>query len=126
MKFLTKEQIIERISAMYLNTKRGFTIYHFVEFADLDYAHFRRVYKQEVPMTESVQRKLSRALTALENGEAGPRRDIAGRKSLGYHRKEEQRPTMTRSMGLQNVGGEIKMRVGIVNKYSFNNKKILK
>lgn len=126
MKILTKQQIIDRISAMYLNKARGFTIYHFVEFADLDYTHFRRVYKQESPMTESMQRKLSRALTALENGEAGPRMDIAGRKSVGYHRREEQRPAMTRGMGLQNVGGEIKMRIGIVNKYSFNHKKILK
>jgi hypothetical protein len=33
---------------------------------------------------------------------------------------------MARSIGLQNVGGEIKMRIGIVNKYSFNPKKILK
>ncbi len=76
-------------------------------------------------MSELSQRKLSRALLALENGEAGPRMDIAGRKSVGYHRREEQRPTMARSMGLQNVGGEFKMRVGIVNKYAFNNKKII-
>jgi len=126
MKFLTKQQIIDRISAMYLNRNRGFTMYQFTDFAEIDYAHFRRVYKQELPMTESIQRKLSRALTALENGEAGPRRDIAGRKSVGYHRKEEQRPAMARSMGLQSVGGEIKIRIGIVNKYSFNHKKILK
>lgn len=126
MKILTKQQIIDRISAMYLNKNRGFTMYHFVDFSDIDYAHFRRVYKQESPMTESIQRKLSRALIALENGEAGPRRDIAGRKSVGYHRREEQRPAMARSMGLQSVGGEIKMRIGIVNKYSFNHKKILK
>jgi hypothetical protein len=126
MKILTKQQIIDRISAMYLNKARGFTIYHFVEFVGIDYAHFRRVYKQELPMTETIQRKISRALTALENGEAGPRMDIAGRKSIGYHRKEEQRPAMARSIGLQNVGGEIKMRIGIVNKYSFNPKKILK
>ena len=126
MKILTKQQIIDRISAMYLNKNRGFTMYHFVDFSDIDYTHFRRVYKQESPMTESIQRKLSRALIALENGEAGPRRDIAGRKSVGYHRREEQRPAMARSMGLQSVGGEINMRIGIVNKYSFNHKKILK
>jgi hypothetical protein len=125
MKILTKEEIFARIKAMYLNKQRGFKMYHFVEFADFDYRHFRRIYTEYVPMTELSQRKLSRALLALENGEAGPRMDIAGRKSVGYHRKEEQRPTMARSIGLQNVGGEFRMRVGIVNKYTFNNKKII-
>lgn len=124
MRVLTKQEILARIKAMYLNKARGFRMYHFVEFAEFDYRHFRRIYTEEAPMTEASQRRLSRALLALENGEAGPRRDIAGRRSVGYHRKEEQRPAMARTMGLQNVGGEIRMRVGIANKYSFNNKKI--
>jgi hypothetical protein len=68
--------------------------------------------------TELTQRKLSKALLALERGEAGPRIDILGKKFIGFH--PEAKPVLRRSMGLEMTADGFKMKVGITNKYDFS------
>ena len=76
-------------------------------------------------MTETSQRRLSRALLALENGEAGIRMDIAGRKFLGYHAQHEVKPTMKRETAIVKTENGFSLSVKPVNKYDYSRENLL-
>ena len=116
---LTKQEIIRRLGTMRSNRKRGFTMRMFAEFACIGYRHMEAITRDgDSNFTELTQRKLSKALLALERGDAGPRIDILGRKFIDYHPKSK--PVLRRSMGLEITSDGIKMKVGIKNKYDFS------
>lgn len=120
---LTKAEILKRLATMRSNRKRGFTMKMFAEFASMDYRHLESVTRDRTDtFTEVTQRKLSRALLALERGEAGPRIDILGKKFIGFNQKAK--PVLRRSMGLTVTDGEFKVRVGLNNKYDFSKPKL--
>ena len=115
---LSKEEILRRMENMRSNRRRGFTMKQFAEFALINYRHMEAVTKYRIDsFTELTQRKLSKALLALERGEAGPRMDILGRKFVDYHQKP--RPALRRTIGLSLGPEGIQMKVGIENKYDF-------
>lgn len=116
---LTKQEIIRRLNTMRSNRKRGFTMIMFANFACIGYRHMEAITRDgDSTFTELTQRKLSKAILALENGEAGPRVDILGRKFLDYHPKAK--PVLRRSIGLEITPEGFKMKVGIKNKYDFS------
>lgn len=116
---LTKAEIIRRLEAMRVKRKRGFTMKMFAEFACMNYRHMESVTRNQADtFTELTQRKLSKALLALEAGEAGPRIDILGRKFIGYHKNPK--PVLRRAVGLEKTADGFRMKVGIVNKYDFS------
>jgi hypothetical protein len=116
---LTKEEISRRIAAMRSNRKRGFSMKMFAEFALMDYRHMESIVRDNKDtFTELSQRKLSKALLALENGEAGPRVDILGRKFIGFHPKPK--PVLKRSLGIEKTAEGFKVKLGITNKYDFS------
>jgi len=116
---LTKQEIIRRLGVMRSKRKRGFTMRMFASFAAIGYRHMESITRDQTSnFTELTQRKLSRALMALERGEAGPRIDILGKKFIDFHPKAK--PVLRRSMGLQMTADGFKMKVGITNKYDFS------
>lgn len=116
---LTKSEILRRLDAMRSKRNRGFTMKMFAEFACINYRHMESVCRnQSDTFTELTQRKLSKALLALETGEAGPRIDILGRKFIGYNKTAK--PVLRRSMGIEISPNGFKMKVGITNKYDFS------
>ena len=116
---LTKLEILRRLDAMRSKRNRGFTMKMFAEFACINYRHMESVTRnQSDTFTELTQRKLSRALLALEAGEAGPRIDILGRKFIGY--SKNPKPVLRRSVGLQIGADGFRVKVGLVNKYDFS------
>jgi len=116
---LTKAEILRYLATMRSNRKRGFTMRMFADFAAIGYRHMEAITRDgDSTFTELTQRKLSKALLALEHGEAGPRVDILGRKFIGYHPKAK--PVLRRSMGLEITPDGFKMKVGITNKYDFS------
>lgn len=116
---LGKTDILKRLEVMRSNRKRGFTMKMFAEFASMDYRHLESVTRDRADtFTELTQRKLSKALLALERGEAGPRVDILGRKFIGYHPKAK--PVLRRSVSLTATSDGFKVKVGLANKYDFS------
>ena len=116
---LTKEEIIRRCDAMRKNRRKGFSMKMFAEFACMNYRHFEAVLRdRKDTFTETSQRKLSRALLALERGEAGPRIDILGNRFVGYHPKPK--PVYRRSMGIEKTSDGFKISIGLKNKYDFS------
>jgi hypothetical protein len=120
---LAKEEIIRRVDAMRKNRRKGFSMKMFAEFACMNYRHFEAVLRDRKDnFTESSQRKVSKALLALEKGEAGPRMDILGKRFIGYHPKPK--PVYRRSMGIEKTRDGFKIAIGLQNKYSFSTKRL--
>jgi hypothetical protein len=117
---LPKDEIYRRVDAMRKNRRKGFSMKMFAEFACMNYRHFEAVLRDT--FTESSQRKVSKALLALEKGEAGPRMDILGKRFIGYHPKPK--PVYRRSMGIEKTRDGFKIAIGLQNKYSFSNKRL--
>lgn len=116
---LTKDDIMRRLANMRSNRRRGFSMRQFATFALIDYRHLEAVTRDKKnTFTELTQRKLSKALLALEAGEAGPRVDILGQKFIGYHK--ETKPVIRRSVGLTYSADGFQMKVGLANKYDFS------
>jgi hypothetical protein len=119
MLVLTKEEIIARYRALSANRKRGFPLRFFCEFAGV---HIRNVNKmcleQSQPMSELSQRKLSKAFLALETGEAGLRFDILGKKFIGWHPKNQQKPYLKRSIGLKMGENGFELQISRVNRFA--------
>ena len=116
---LPKTEILRRLDAMRSKRNRGFTMKMFAEFACINYRHMEAVCRNRSDtFTELTQRKLSKAILALEAGEAGPRIDILGKKFIGYHKAPK--PVLRRAVGLTQTVDGFKVKVGIVNKYDFS------
>jgi hypothetical protein len=125
---LTIEELRTRMDAMRAQRRRGFSIQMFAKFAGVDYRNLKKMFfeKNEVPITNLSQRKLSRALLALEKGEAGMRIDIAGRKKLDYHPPKDFGLTLRRGYQINFANGTVGLTVKPVNKYDFNKQNLLK
>lgn len=120
---LSKEEIIRRVDAMRKNRRKGFSMKMFAEFACINYRHFEAVLRDRSnTFTESTQRKVSKALLALERGEAGPRMDILGKRFIGWHPKPK--PVYRRSMGIEKTGEGFKISIGLQNKYDFSKRRL--
>ena len=98
----------------------------FAKFACVDYRNMKKMFfEKTIPVSETSQRRLSRALLALENGEAGMRIDIAGRKFLGFHSAKEVKPSMKKSFLISFGNNAIQLTVQPVNKYDFDRPHLL-
>ena len=124
---LTVAAIEQRIKNMNANRKRGFSMEEFARFACIDYRNMKKmIFEGSMRMTETSQRRLSRALLALEMGEAGIRMDIAGRKVLGYHAQHEVKPTMKRGNLIVRTNEGFGLSIKPVNKYDYSQPHVLK
>lgn len=97
----------------------------FARFACIDYRNLKKMVFEGMRMTETSQRRLSRALLALEMGEAGIRMDIAGRKFLGYHAQHEVKPTLKRGNLIVKTNEGFSLSVKPVNKYDYSQDRLL-
>lgn len=123
---LTIAAIETRIKNMNANRKRGFPMEEFARFACVDYRNMKKmIFEGSMRMTETSQRRLSRALLALEMGEAGIRMDIAGRKFLGYHAQHEVKPTIKRAASIVKSENGFSLSVKPVNKYDYSQDRLL-
>lgn len=99
----------------------------FAKLAGVDYRNMKKAFfEQKMPVSETTQRRISKALQALENGEAGMRMDIAGRMILDYHPPKDFGKTMRRGYTLELSNGKISLSVKPVNKYDYTKPHLLK
>jgi hypothetical protein len=124
---LTIQEIEKRIQSMNLDRKRGFSMEEFSRFACIDYRNLKKMCLEgSIPITELSQRKLSKALLALEKGEAGLRMDIAGRKYLDFHPSSEYKIPMKRGISIEKTNDGFSLSVKPVNKMSYSTEHLLK
>ena len=97
---------------------RGISVQLFADLAGMSKGHLMDVFFYETePLTETVQRRVSKAYTEWRDGEVAIMQNRDNTKFVQY-RKEAQ-PVMERSNALQFVNGGIKIKMGITNKYDY-------
>ncbi len=111
---------LRRISKRFLQDKnRGISIPLFAELAGLSTSHIRDVFLNESePMTEYVQRRVSKAYQEWIKGEVAimQNRDT----SLFVQYRKEAKPIFHKSSKLTLINGEIKINMGIKPKYDYS------
>lgn len=124
---LSIAEIRLRLQNMRENRRRGYSMAAFAKLAGVDYRNMKKAFfEQKMPVSETTQRRISKALQALENGEAGMRMDIAGRMILDYHPPKDFGKTMRRGYTLELSNGKISLSVKPVNKYDYTKPHLLK
>ena len=111
---------LRRVMMRFLQDKdRGISMPLFADLAGISLSHLKDVFLNETePLTEYVQRRASKAYNEWLNGEVAIMQNRDTSKFVQY--RKEARPTLHRSTGLQVVNGEIKIKVGISNRYDYS------
>mgnify|MGYP006982874318 CR=1 FL=1 len=116
---IPKTELKRIIKRMMDDPDRGISLQLFSELAGINKSTLVDVFiNQTLPLSEYVQRRVSKAYIAWKNGQVAVMQNRDRTRFVEYRR--QPKPPMARSMGLQVVNGEIKLNVGIrnINDYS--------
>jgi transcriptional regulator GlxA family with amidase domain len=120
-------EIKKRLHNMRENRRRGYSMAAFAKLAGVDYRNMKKAFFElKMPVSETTQRRISKALQALEDGQAGMLMDIAGRMILDYHPPKEFGKTLKRGYTLELTNGKIGLSVKPINKYDYTKPPLLK
>ena len=98
---------------------RGISTQLFADLAGISKVHLQDVFLYcTEPLTERIQYRVSKAYNEWKNGEVAIMQNQDRTRFVEYRR--EAKPIMSRTTGLQVVNGEIKIKVGISNKYDYS------
>ena len=98
--------------------QRGISMELFAELAGVSKSHIKDVFLYETePMTEYVQRRVSKAYTEWTNGEVAIMQNRDNSKFVQY--RKESKPIMQKKTILQVVDGKIALKIGIAPKYDY-------
>lgn len=116
---IPRKELLRIVKRFLRDKDRGISIPLFADLAGISLAHLRAVFMDETePLTEYVQRRVSKAYTEWVNGEVAIMQNRDTSKFVQY--RKEAKPVLKRSTGLQVVNGEIKIKVGISNRYDYS------
>jgi len=98
--------------------QRGISMELFAELAGVSKSHIKDVFLYETePMTEYVQRRVSKAYTEWVNGEVAIMQNRDNTKFVQY--RKEAAPVLQKTTNLQVVNGKITLKIGIKPKYDY-------
>ena len=119
---IPKKELIRLIKNFLDDPKRGISIEMFCDLCGIASITLIEVFRdEELPLTEYIQRKVSKGYQEWANGEVAIMANKDRTKFLQY--RKEPKPRLVRSMGLQVVNGQISMKIGVRNRsdYSYRN-----
>ena len=121
MNVIPKQELKRIIRKFLVDQERGISIPLFADLAGLSISQIRDVFlNDKEPLTEYVQRRVSKAYTEWKNGEVAIMQNRDTSKFVQY--RKEAKPSLKRSTTLQVINGEIKVKVGIVNRYDYSDR----
>ena len=119
MQPLSKAELKRQIKRFLADKDRGISIPMFAQLAGISRATLLDVFDYETePMSETTQRRVNKAYFAWLNGEIAIMQNRDRTKFVQY--RKEAKPVLERTTGLQVVNGEIKLKLGITNKYDYS------
>jgi hypothetical protein len=114
------QPVIPRAELLRIMTKfmadphRGISVKLFAELSGISLSTMKDVFiKHELPLTEYIQRRVSKAYESWLRGEIAIMQNRDATRFVEFRKKP--RPKFVRSVGLEVVNGQIKVRVGITN-----------
>lgn len=114
-------QDLKRTIQRFLSDKnRGISIPLFAELCGVSVAILRLVFiKEEEPLTEYVQRRVSKGYQSWLRGEVAVMMNRDQTRFVQY--RKEPKPRVARSIGLEVQNGQIKLKIGLKNKADYSN-----
>jgi hypothetical protein len=121
MNSVIPRQELKRTIKRFLSDKnRGISIPLFAELCGVSVAILRLVFiKEEEPLTEYVQRRVSKGYQSWLRGEVAVMMNRDQTRFVQY--RKEPKPRVARSMGLEVQNGQIKLKIGLKNKADYSN-----
>jgi len=116
---LTKVELLRQIKKFLQDPDRGISHAMFAELCGINKFYMMDVFVyQTEPLSETVQIRVNKGYDAWKRGIV---KTMVRRNQTRYvdYRKEPQ-PLLAPSMGLKLVGGELKLRVGMVNRHDYS------
>jgi len=116
---LTKVELLRQIKKFLKDPDRGISHPMFAELCGINVDHMRDVFLYQTnPLTETVQIRVNKGYDAWKKGmvKTMVRRD----KSRFVDYRKEPQHDIAPSMGLKLVGGQLKLRVGMVNRRDYS------
>lgn len=111
---IPKAELKRIIKRMMDDPDRGISLQLFSELAGINKSTLVDVFiNQTLPLTEYVQRRVSKAYTSWQKGQVAIMQNRDRTKFVEY--RKEAKPPLTRGYGLQVVGGQIKLNIGVRN-----------
>ena len=119
MKPTIPKTTLRRAIKRFLQDKnRGISIDLFAQLAGISTSHLKDVFLYESePMTEYIQRRVSKAYTEWVNGEVAIMQNRDNTKFVQY--RKEATPVLQKTTNLQVVNGKITLKIGIKPKYDY-------
>lgn len=115
---IPKKELMRIIKAFLEDKGRGIPINLFAELCGVDRRTLQYVFQEEkYPMTEMVQRRVSKGYDAWRNGEIAVM-ERYGKKWIEW--RKQPKPRMVRGYGLTVKNGEIKLDLGIKNRLDYS------
>jgi len=114
-------QDLKRTIKRFLSDKnRGISIPLFAELCGVSVAILRLVFiKEEEPLTEYVQRRVSKGYQSWLRGEVAVMMNRDQTRFIQY--RKEPKPRVARFIGLEVQNGQIKLKIGLKNKADYSN-----
>ena len=101
------------------DSQRGISIELFAQLAGLSASIIKLVFVYETePLTEYVQRRVSKAYTEWKNGEVSIMQNRDQTRFVQY--RKDAKPVLEKKNSLQLVNGQIKLKIGIENRYDYS------
>jgi hypothetical protein len=98
---------------------RGISIPLFSDLSGVSISQLRDVFlNDKEPLTEYVQRRVSKAYNEWKNGEVAIMQNRDSSKFVQY--RKEARPALEKTNKLEVINGEIKIKLGISKKYDYS------
>jgi AraC-like DNA-binding protein len=118
MPTLPKSVLRRAIKRFLLDKDRGISMELFAELAGLSKSHIKDVFLYETePLTEYVQRRVSKAYTEWTNGEVAIMQNRDKTRFVQY--RQQAKPVLEKKTSLQVVNGKISLKIGIAPKYDY-------
>ena len=115
---IPKKELLRAVKALMADKNRGITQDLFAELCGVDKRTIQYVFMEEkYPMTELVQRRVSKGYDAWRNGEIAVM-ERYGKKWIEWRKTPKMR--MVRGYGLTVKDGQIKLDIGIKNRLDYS------
>jgi hypothetical protein len=116
---ILKRDLLPLMYRFLKDKNRGISVKLFAELAGVNSNHLLDVFFYHTePLTERMQRRVSKAFLAWQGGEVAIMQNPDRTKFVEY--RKQAKPVMVRHTGLQVINGEIKMQIGLKPKYDYS------
>ena len=115
----TKVELLRIIRRFLKDHDRGISINLFADLCGISSTSLKDIFLNETePLSEYMQRRVNKGYREWMAGEVAIMQNRDNTKFVQYRR--DAKPVLQRTTGLQVVNGEIKIKVGVSNKYDYS------